>query len=73
MKISTVKIYINLARQRRKLKDLAEDCGITKQSISTILKRGSCLPQTAGRIARALGVDVTEIMEDVGIDNSKGF
>lgn len=68
MKISCSKIDVILARQEKKRKDLAASCDISKQGISAILKRESCLTATAGRIARALGVDVTEIMEDPGLE-----
>nr|DAV06193.1 MAG TPA: Translation initiation factor IF-2, N-terminal region [Caudoviricetes sp.] len=33
-------------------------------TICTAVRRGTCKPGTVGRIAEALGVDVTEILED---------
>lgn len=44
-------------------KKLAEMSGLYRQNISTILKKGSCTPITAGKIAAALGVDVSEIIK----------
>lgn len=73
MRINAFKLDAILARGCISRAKLAELTGISRQSVSTILLRGTCSTVNAGRIARALGVDVTEIMEDVGIDNSKGF
>ena len=42
---------------------LSEKTGISRQSICTIMARKSCTTANALKIARALGVDVTEIME----------
>ena len=63
MKISKQKIFAAQAQFGLTMKQLAELSGISRQNLSTILHRGSCRPDTAGKIARALGVDVTEIME----------
>ena len=63
MKISKQKIFATQAQFGLTMKQLAELSGISRQNLSTILHRGSCRPDTAGKIARALGVDVTEIME----------
>lgn len=63
MKISKQKIFAAQAQLGITMKQLAELSGISRQNISTVVHRGSCRPETAGKIARALGVDVTEIME----------
>lgn len=42
-------------------KQLASACGISVQNISTVLRRGTCTPITAGKLARGLGVSVAEI------------
>ena len=44
---------------------LAAASGISRQTISTSIRRGSCEPKTAGKIARALGVPVESIIEEV--------
>lgn len=53
-----------LAERLMSKTDLADLCGVSRQNVSTIMTRGTCLPKTAGKIAKGLGVDVTEIMED---------
>lgn len=45
-------------------KALAEDCGISAQNVSTIIRRGTCEPKTAGKLAAGLGVSVAEIIEE---------
>lgn len=42
---------------------LAEKIGSTAQFVSLVTRRGSCSIVTAGKIARALGVPVSEIVE----------
>lgn len=63
MKINTHKINVLLANKGLTQTALAEQTGISRQSICTILKRGTCYPVSAGKIARALGVDVEELLE----------
>lgn len=44
--------------------DLAKKVGVSQQTVYAIKQRGTCRMQTAAAIARALGVDVTAIMEE---------
>jgi len=68
--VNTVKIKGNLellaARKGMKLSQLADKAGLCRQNLSTIKRRGTCTALTAVKIAAALGVDVTEIIEDEG-------
>lgn len=64
MKIDTNKVVLLLAEQEMTKTDLAEKCGIARQNISIILGRGSCTPTTAGKLAKGLGVPVSEIMKE---------
>lgn len=43
---------------------LADRSGISRQSISTILRRGTCSIINAGRLAEALEVDAGTIMKE---------
>lgn len=43
-------------------RELARRMGCSVQNLSVILKRGSCKPVTAGKIAQALGVSVESII-----------
>lgn len=63
MKVDKNKVEIALAVRGMTKKALAEQSGITRQGISAILKRGTCEPKTAGKLAAGLGVAVAEIIE----------
>ncbi len=64
MTISATKINLLKAEQRLTNSALAERSGISRQSISTILLRGTCSPITAGKLARGLGVSVADIIRE---------
>ena len=64
MNISATKIETMLAERRMTKAALAESCGISRQNISTIIRRGTCEPKTAGKLAQGLGVPVTELIEE---------
>ena len=64
MKICKRKLEIAMARSKLNRNTLAEMAGIPIPAVCNVYKRGSCKPATAGKIAQALGVDVTEIIED---------
>lgn len=63
MKINKDKVLICMARKGITYKTMAEEYGCSRQYISIILSKGSVKPATAGKIAKALGVDVTEIID----------
>ena len=63
MNINVIKIETILAERCMTKKDLAGECGISRQNISTIVRRGTCEPKTAGKLAAGLGVPVTDILE----------
>ena len=45
-----------LAVRKMTKAELAAKCGISRQNISTIIRRGTCEPKTAGKLAEGLGV-----------------
>lgn len=65
MNINSFKIEEILAEKGMTKANLAETSGISRQSISTIIKRGTCAPITAGKIASGLGVPVKDIWKAV--------
>lgn len=65
MKISATRIETILAERGMTKAALADDCGVSKQNISTIIRRGTCEPRTAGKLAAGLGVDVADILEEI--------
>lgn len=45
---------------------LAKRSGISRQNISTVIRRGTCEPKTAGKLAVGLGVQVNDIIKSAG-------
>lgn len=64
MELSRKKINIALARNEMTVTQLAEAYGVSRARINIILNQREVTPVCAGRIAKALGVDVTEILAD---------
>ena len=64
MKINAAKIEALLAEQEMTKRTLAEKCGISRQNISTIVRRGTCEPKTAGKLAAGLGVTINQIVSE---------
>ena len=66
IKLNIPPILRLLAERKLTNKALAELTGISRQNISTILRRGTCSAPNAGRLAGGLGVAVDQIMEGGG-------
>ena len=64
MTICAQRAETRLAELRWTKKQLAAGCGISAQNISTILRRGTCTPVTAGKLAEGLGVPVADIIRE---------
>lgn len=62
MKIRSMKIEMLLASNGMTKAELAEKCGVARQNISTIVRRGTCEPRTAGKLAMGLGVAIEDII-----------
>ena len=62
MTINTRRIEAIMAETGLTKKALAESCGISAQNVSTIIRRGTCEPRTAGKLAFGLGIPIEEIM-----------
>lgn len=62
MKLDRRKFEIARARSCKGMKELEHD-GIPKGTICRAMSGGNLKPETIGKIAKALGVDVTEIIE----------
>ena len=57
-------IEILAASKGMNLSQLAAKAGISRQNLSTIKTRGTCKALTAYKLAAALDVDVTEILQE---------
>lgn len=62
MKADRRKIEIIMARTGKRRKDL--EVNIAPSTVQNIIKEKEVLPDTIGRLARELGVDITEILEE---------
>ena len=62
LNINSVYIETLLAQSGMTRKKLAENCNMSRQNISTIIRRGTCEPRTAGKLAAGLGVKVEDII-----------
>lgn len=63
MRISRDKINIEMARKTMTVSQLADAYGVSRARINVILNQKEVSVVAAGRLAAALGVDVTEIIE----------
>jgi DNA-binding XRE family transcriptional regulator len=64
MEVSTKRIERCMASQGLTQTVLAEKAGITRQTLSTVLAKGRGSTLTAFKIARGLGVDIEQILDD---------
>lgn len=63
MTINAPRIEIMLAERGLTKAAYAEKCGISRQNVSIIIiRRGTCEPKTAGKLAAGLGIPVAEII-----------
>lgn len=63
LKISQDKVQLAMARKAMNPYDLCSKAGISYASYRRIMKEGGCKIATLGKIASALGMDVTEIID----------
>lgn len=64
MKANKNKLRLAMARACMNPQDLAKAAEMPAQTINGVLRGRGVRPATLGRIAKALGVDVTEILEE---------
>lgn len=63
MRINDMKFNIALANSGLTITQAAERAGVSRQRYSVILNQKNVTPQAAGKIAKGVGVNVTEIIE----------
>lgn len=64
MRINRIKFITELEKQEMTQKRLAELSGVSRATINYIKGGKRCTDEVGQKIAKALGVDVTEIIED---------
>lgn len=62
MKLDVEKTKIAMSKKLWSTSDLAAAYGVTRQRMTNIMNSRNIMPKTAGKIAKALEVDVTEIL-----------
>ncbi len=63
MRIDRFKLTMELMRQDMTQTQLAEKAGVSRVTVNGIKSGRSCSDEVGKKIAKALGVDVTEIIE----------
>lgn len=63
IRISIDKVNICRSRKKMSVADLAEAYGVSRTRMNAILNQREVSVISAGRLAEALGADVTEIIE----------
>lgn len=64
MKANKRKLELAMAKECMNAEDLRATSGMPRTTVNNVIAGRSVRPATIGRIAKALGVDVTEILED---------
>lgn len=64
MRIDRIKLISEMARQNLTVKALAEKACVSRMTVSSARCGKSVSDNSATHIARALGVDITELLED---------
>ena len=64
MRINRIKLVAELTRKDMTQKALAEAAGVSRATINYVKSGKSCSDEVGRKIAAALGVDVTEILEN---------
>lgn len=64
MKLDREKVELARARKQMSITAMAESYGVSRARMNIILNQREITPICAGRLAKALGCDVTDIIED---------
>ena len=65
MKANRERLVLAMARACMNAENLAEAAQMPRPTVNNVITGKNVRPRTLGKVARALGVDVTEIMEGV--------
>lgn len=64
MKANIKRLYLEMARACMNPQDLAKAAEMPRQTLNGVLRGRNARPATIGRIAKAMDLDVTDIMEE---------
>ena len=63
MKLNKSKILLIMASKQMTQQSISKTYGVSSRRISNIINASNVRPVTAGKLAKALGVNVTDILE----------
>lgn len=66
MRVDRKKIELLMAKDCLSTTDVADKAMVTSQTVRRAISGNQIKPKTVGKIAKALGVDVTEILLEEG-------
>lgn len=64
MRIDRVKLITEMARQEIKVAELAENADVSRVTVTAMRGGKSCSRNSALHVARALGVDLSELLTE---------
>ena len=62
MNLNVFAIKLLIAESELSFAELAEKAGCDRSQLYNVIRKGTCTPRTAGKIAHALGVSVADIV-----------
>lgn len=72
MKANRAKLEIAMSRACLDPSDIYRECGIPRPTLNNVLSGRNVRPATLGKVARAVGVDVLEIIDE-GVSENAGL
>ena len=63
MKINSKSIKLIMAKQEMRAADVADEAGLSRRTLSQVMRTGTCRTDTLGKIARALGVEPEQLID----------
>lgn len=64
MRIDTIKLITLMYKKGIKTGDIVKSSGLSKSTVSCIKSGKSCTTETAGKLAKALNVSLSDITEE---------
>lgn len=64
MRIDTIKLAVEMVKRDWSTEELSKESGLSRATVSNIKNGKSCKDTTAVKLANALGVEVTDLLED---------
>lgn len=63
MRIDRIRFVLELTKRDMKQVELAQTAGVSRVTINNICRGKSCSEEVVNKIAKALNIDITEIIE----------